>query len=178
MQKMLGNIWVLAQNNPIVISTNGYVKTTNGECVMGRGIAAQVKERFPDFPLRLGSLIQNHGNHVFQVMYPGYNFLTFPVKPINGRNSGNNVVKHMAESFKIGNVVPGWAMKADLAIIKQSIEELVQVTKNWRQEDKIFCPLFGCGAGELSWIKEVEPLVKHLDDRFIFCSFTEKDFLQ
>lgn len=41
----------------------------------------------------------------------------------------------------------------------------------------IAVPLIGCGAGELSFNKDVRHLMEHyLDDRFIACSFKKSDF--
>lgn len=173
MLEVKGNIWQFHKKDPlsaIVITTNGYVGGASGRNTMGRGIAKEAAIRFPEFPLVLGSKITEAGNHVHWITHwlPGYRFLTFPVKPTVGHYDGNNVVAHMRNRFKVGDAVPGWAMKADIGLIIQSLMELRGQTEGFN--NNIYCPKFGCGWGELKW-ENVKPLCAGLDDRFIICDF-------
>lgn len=59
------NLWdVWEQGIPICITTNGFIRH-NGECVMGRGCAAEAKRRFPALPAELGAVLREAGNHVY-----------------------------------------------------------------------------------------------------------------
>ena len=58
------NIWKYHKTDAtsfIVITTNGFVKK-NGECVMGRGIAQQTRDKFPGFAKKLGTAIKDAMN--------------------------------------------------------------------------------------------------------------------
>ncbi len=63
MQEILGSIWIsyLVPGHSICITTNRVVKS-NGEAVMGRGVAQQATELIPGIAKDLGSYIRNHGN--------------------------------------------------------------------------------------------------------------------
>src|SRR5580704_4326946 len=96
MIELTGDLWSYHHLGYVCITTNGYVKS-NGECVMGRGVALQATQRFPRLALRVGNLIQSGGNHVH--ILPDLKLITLPVK------------HH-------------WKEQADLALIKLSINEL------------------------------------------------------
>lgn len=53
-----GNIWeALALSDLLCITTNSTLMS-NGELVMGAGIALQAKQRFPELPRQLGEIIR------------------------------------------------------------------------------------------------------------------------
>lgn len=167
------DIWQLfGDADAICITTNGFV-TRDGRCVMGRGTAWQAKEKFPGIDKLLGKLIRQNGNKVQIVLRTGTtDIVAFPVKPEKGRYPCP-VVTHMQGRFKVGQMVPGWAMKADLAIIERSARELRQLADrmSWK---RVVLPRPGCGAGELSW-EEVKPVLeRHLDQRFIIVRYEWK----
>ena len=101
MIEVVGNLW----EHPAdcrVITTNGTVKN-NGECVMGRGCAAEAKLRYPSVAHYLGGRIQGSGNHVnvlFDKTDDAAGLISFPVKH-------------------------NWFERADMALIERSAEELV-----------------------------------------------------
>jgi len=99
MRTLSGDIWDWYGKSTIVISTNGFVKN-NGECVMGRGVAFQAKNRFPPLPRLLGRHIGLHGNGVF--LFLQYDLITFPVKH-------------------------NWWEKADPILIERSAKQLVSL---------------------------------------------------
>lgn len=165
-----GNLWDLAKGHILCITTNGFVKR-NGDCVMGRGIAAEAVKRFPKVSQVLGHLITTHGNKVLPLgVYGDYLLMSFPVKPSFGKCGETGVVRHMKSKFSPGDTVPGWACLADPAIIQRSIDQLKRMCDPLPAGAKVFLPQPGCGAGELSWT-EVKPLVQHLSDRYVFCTF-------
>jgi hypothetical protein len=137
------NLWFFFYFNSswIVIPTNGFVKK-NGECVMGKGIALQAKEKFPDLPKELGDRIKEFGNRVFT--FWKYHIITFPVKH-------------------------NWWERADLGLIEDSTKELQEIFKYNLSGIKtpVYLPRVGCGNGKLDWTKVKPILEKYLDDRFI-----------
>jgi hypothetical protein len=145
MKEVKGNLWDYPADVR-VITTNGFVKK-NGECVMGRGCAAEAKQRHPRLPKILGDLIQRRGNNVHYLLYALYSF----------------PVKHH------------WFQKADIALIEQSAKQLVTlITEDWDSGDKepiIVLPRPGCGNGQLNW-EDVKPILEPiLDDRFHVITF-------
>ena len=170
MKESIGNIFY-TDCDAVCITTNGFVKS-NDENVMGRGCALEAKKLIPDLPLILGEKITNEGNQVHILLEQNdVHLISFPVKPITVMCNGSNVVEHMNNKFKVGSIVPGWAAKADIEIIRQSALELVQLANemNWKT---ILLPRPGCGAGELSWNNLVKPVLEEiLDDRFICMTF-------
>ena len=130
-----GDLWTFQPPNGDkhlrVITTNGFVKT-NGELVMGRGVAQQAKRKYPHLPKIFGELVNRHGNHVH--ILDEYQLASFPVKPNT------------------------WWENADINLIKQSALELRELTINSRW-DYVIMPLVGCGNGKLDW-KDVRPVLE------------------
>lgn len=152
MLEAFGDIWELADEgcDALVITTNGYVKKSDGLAVMGRGIANQAAKRFPKLPAELGWCLRQYGNHcfVFSGHSPHYDIVTFPVKPTFGPKGE-----------------PGWMVKAELPLIAQSAKELVGIAKRYDWID-ILVPRPGCGYGMLHWGNVKPVLSRILDDRF------------
>jgi len=165
-----GNAWNYdGVADAICITTNGYV-TKDGRAVMGRGIAKEAKERLPGIDLELGRLLKEEGNvpHILGMLPGGSLIVSFPVKPESVLYDGGNVVEHIKRRWKLkkGQVVPGWAAKADLFLIFKSAILLREMADrhSWKQ---VILPRPGCRAGELDW-ELVKPVIKDvLDDRFL-----------
>ncbi len=141
MKEITGNIWDYSSSGHIVITTNGALNT-KGECVMGRGTALQAKNRYPGLALRIGKLIESHGNHVYLLQMDtqeGEMLVTFPVK------------HH-------------WSEVADLKLIARSVQELKVLSQ--RVSGNFFLPRPGCGNGGLHWDRVKPLLVGSLNDRF------------
>jgi hypothetical protein len=143
-QEITGDIWGYLGRAVIAITTNGLV-TKSGAAVFGRGCARQAQERFPDMPLRLGKLLQEHGNHVL--------------------NLGNGLVSFPVEESP-------WAMP-DLHLIRRSAGELRDLadSEGW---EMIVVPRPGCGGGGLDW-REVRPLLADFFDFRFFVITTEQE---
>lgn len=172
MKLEFGNI-MYKKADAICITTNGFVKR-NGEAVMGRGIAKQIADLFPQIPIQLGSCINNFGNKVSLLgNFVTINLISFPVKPKTVIFDGSNVVSYAANNYKIGDTVPGFHAKADLKLIEQSALQLVAMCNHtpWK---RIILPYPGCGAGELNW-SDVKPILDSiLDDRFVAVTYKEE----
>ncbi|HIJ89052.1 MAG TPA: ADP-ribose-binding protein [Desulfuromonadales bacterium] len=135
-----GDIWAYAPPAVTAITTNGSL-TSDGRAIFGRGVARQAALRRPELAYKLGSLIKEKGNHVFDL---GAGVVSFPVE----------------ES--------PWSLP-DVRIIARSAQELRQLAdlSGW---EKIIVPRPGCGGGGLAW-EDVRPLlVTWFDDRFVIIS--------
>ena len=144
MKEITGNLWDYygKPNHVCIVTTNGTVKN-NGECVMGRGCAAEAKEKVPGIASCLGAAIRKNGN-----VFHGY--LGAFVGDYNGQKLAFFPVKH------------NWWEKADLVLIKQSTNSL----KTWAEalpEFTFILPRPGCGNGQRTW-SEVKPLLEGLPD--------------
>lgn len=143
MKEDTGNLWDF-EADATVITTNGFVKN-NGEAVMGRGCAREAAQRWPDFPIQLGHVIEQEGNHCHLFAYDGRTIITMPVK------------HH-------------WREKADMDLILRSAQELVDLAdEHWLRE--VILPRPGCGNGQLDWTDVSMELEAVLDDRFTVVTF-------
>jgi hypothetical protein len=148
MREAKGDAWELAKLQidkrlrVLCLTTNGFVKQ-DGRAVMGRGIAAEAKKRFPQLPTLLGAFIRAHGNTLHMLGYWGGEYLlcSFPVK------------HH-------------WRENADLELIRQSAEALAGMAHNELALCEIYLPRPGCGNGKLRW-KDVKPVIEFLPDNVI-----------
>jgi hypothetical protein len=144
-KEITGNLWdFYDQGHWVVITTNGMVKK-DGTAVMGRGVARDAAQRFPELPAHLGAAIKQWGNKVSIFMKPP-RIISFPVK------------HH-------------WRDQADPELILESAQYLSQALSR-HVEPSIFKPPVymvrpGCGNGGLEWSMIRPMLVPILDDRFI-----------
>ena len=140
MNESSGDIWQYLGKGVIAVTTSASL-TRKGKAVMLRGVASQAAARFPDFPLILGRLLQERGNHVHPL---GEGVVSFPVEESAWENP-------------------------DLRLISRSAGELRELAdrEGW---DLVVVPRPGCGGGGLNW-REVRPLLEeHFDHRFIVIS--------
>lgn len=100
MIEQIGDLWEAHKDgNWVAVTTNGDLRK-DGENVMGKGIALQAKQRFPDLPKRIGAGIAANGNHV--QVFEDIKVISFPTKY-------------------------SWRYHSSLLLIKQSAEELSQL---------------------------------------------------
>ena len=149
MKEIVGDIWDYhKQGLWIVITTNGTVKT-NGEAVMGRGVALQAKQKFRNIADWVGWSLRARGNHC--AIY------TIQLR-VDDRLVASGVI-----TFPVKH---DWQGRADIQLIEQSCQELVKLVEQENPE-KIYMVRPGCGNGGLDW-KDVKPILeKYLDDRFV-----------
>lgn len=137
MHEIVGDLWSEHDDGAVVaITTNGMVNKV-GRAVMPRGCARQAQERFPGLLATLGSLLRQHGNHVFDL---GHQIVSFPVEE---------------DPYQV----------ADMHLVERSCRELVELAdyKGWQ---KVVVPRPGCGGGGLQWPDVKSILVRHFDARF------------
>lgn len=137
MFETVGDIWEYTATGVIVITTNGSL-TRDGRATFGRGVAKQAALRYSWLAEKLGRLLAEQGNRVFDV---GCGVVTFPVEET------------------------AWS-QPDLRIIARSARELRLLADRLGWE-RIVVPRPGCGGGGLFW-KDVQPLLEpYFDHRFI-----------
>lgn len=160
-----GDVWSYSCD-AICVTTNGFVKN-NGEAVMGRGIAQQAAQRYPELPRLLGRAIRRYGNlPALLIPYPPA-IISFPVKPAEAvvATDKSNIIPRLRGQFMPGHRAPGWACMASLDLIVESAKELVHMADTFRFKN-VALPHPGCGNGGLKW-EDVQPaLAEILDDRF------------
>ena len=142
---------------------------------MGKGCAATAKQKWPNISKELAKNLITIGNIPTPILTSSelpYDVLSFPVKPrtVVCNENKTNVVSHMRKQFKPGAVVPGWASVADLNIIKNSAEHLVNLAED-KKYKRIVIPRPGCGAGELNWELVKNVISPILDNRFYIITF-------
>lgn len=130
------------------IPTNGTIKQSDGEAVMGAGVARQFANRYPDLPRVLAAKLQQ-GNVIHYLgSYSGTAFLSFPTK--------HNWYDRKADLFLIKEAGIGLLNTVNLKVMPAMPNPLIVL------------PRVGCGCGRLSWEQEVRPfLAAILDDRFL-----------
>jgi hypothetical protein len=156
LKEVYGNIWHIP-SDAICITTNGFVKS-NGEAVMGAGIAKEATFMFPNVAKELGKSITKHGNHVgiFWSLLEEYD-----------GESGDVVFKDVI-SFPVKH---NWWEVADMELIRRSARELMKYADEVAYWQNVLLPRPGCGNGKLNWLdvkREIEPI---LDDRISVVTF-------
>lgn len=137
MFEIKGDIWEHHQYSIIVITTNGSV-TKQGKAIFGNGVAKQAAEKYPTLAEKLGKLLQEKGNHVFE---PMEGIVTFPVEETPWSLPDSRLISRSAKELRILADYSGWS--------------------------KIIVPRPGCGGGGLAW-GEVKPLLEPwFDERFM-----------
>lgn len=137
MQEQSCDIWSYLGLGVIVITTNGSL-TQDGRAIMGRGVARQAAERFPELRSQLGRLLQVRGNHVHEIML---GLVSYPVEETPYSLPELRLIRRSAEELRLLTDQCGWS--------------LVVVARP------------GCGGGGMRW-EEVKPVLEEFfDDRFI-----------
>lgn len=136
MREIVGNIWDFHDRAIIAITTNGQVDRS-GRAILGRGCARQALVYFPELPEHLGRLLQESGNHVFDL---GRGLVNFPVEETP------------------------WSVP-DLRLIRRSAAELKALAdqQGW---SRVIVPRPGCGGGGLAWSEVRAVVEEYFDDRF------------
>lgn len=133
MIEVQGNIWDHWNPNRdwIVITTNGDIRH-DGLAVMGRGIAFEAAQKFPNLQRELASKLRTAGNSVH--VFINYGLITFPTK------------NH-------------WQENSDLRLIENSCKTLANIFNSLHIQGSVLMPRLGCGNGKLKW-GQVRPIVE------------------
>lgn len=134
MKKIIGNIWSFKQENSyLVVPTNlGYTRYKLN--VMGRGIAFEAQQKFPELSRIYGEFCyQRHKENKEESLFilGDYGLILFPTK------------KLLPETPQLS-----WKQNSDIVTIENSCKELLE----WDniKDVNIYMPLVGCGNGKLS----------------------------
>lgn len=129
------------RGDAVCVTTNGIVKT-NGEAVMGAGMAKEANIRY-NLARELGIKLHSGGNHCYIIGRSDKAIVSFPTK------------YH-------------WRDASDIELIKQSCCEIKSLAdeNNW---DRVLLPMVGCGCGRLDTNIVRKTMEKFLDDRFVLC---------
>jgi O-acetyl-ADP-ribose deacetylase (regulator of RNase III) len=141
MKEIVGDIWKLSKGNVIGITTNGIVKSNN-LLTMGKGIAKEASNRFPNLAKDLGDMVKLFGNKPYLIYCNNdYKVLSFPTK------------NH-------------WIHKSDIDLIESSAIHSIRVASHFNLIE-IYLPRPGCGLGGLDWDDVKKVIGPILDNRFI-----------
>lgn len=157
------DIWDYAETSVIGIPTNGFV-TGRGKGVMGRGLALQAKQRFPEIEQRLGDLIWSEGNIVGYILDGPVKLLSLPVKPkflkITHEDDYSKILERVQSKYPIGSNVPGFHCKACPILIEKTLYDL-KVFVELNKIPSVHIPLLGCGNGEMN-PKDLATILSHV----------------
>lgn len=164
MKIVMGNIWQFANSSVIGIPTNGYL-TRNGTGVLGRGLALQAKQRYPDIAYQFGYHLMRHGHCVGWMLRMPIKLLSIPVKPCNVKietiEDQNKILPSVAFQYPVGSTVPGFHAKAQPEIIERSLIELIAFMGK-ENIPSVHIPLLGCGNGGLDAEKDLFPIFERV----------------
>ncbi len=137
-----GDIWSIKKDTDLIlVTTNGTVKK-NGELVMGRGFAQEVKNQIPWVPKEAGRIIK------FSPLEYGCVVLNqFPGFPRIG----------------LFQVKYNWWEKADLTLIDYSCKSLIAFLDSHPRFERVDLIYPGIGNGKLSK-DQVAPIIDQLPD--------------
>jgi hypothetical protein len=172
MIEVQGDLWEYGPVDVRCITTNGDVagdgEKVKRHAVMGRGVARQATQRFPDVAYRLAWLLQKFGNRPMKIMQIG------PMG-CDGLHKDETPGRCQRDEHRIK---PGvwlvsfpvkhhWRDQADLDLILSSALKLRDMADKFGWQ-RVLIPRPGCGNGGRDWLTEVAPLLHPvLDDRFL-----------
>jgi hypothetical protein len=141
---------------------------------MGCGFAKQMADLIPGLDKELGQKVTMWGNNVQGMLSYGWSIFTLPVKPGIAVYNGTNCVQHMRHRFKVGDYIPGWACKADIELLRESLKQLkTRILEDRARNNngvinstEIYMPRPGCGAGELKW-SDVKSVLEDAFDQWM-----------
>ena len=146
MREIEANIWDLYPTHWVVIPTNiGY--KSNGENVMGAGLAKDVKDRWPELPKWYGEWCMSMKEDTPALAEDLHRLIFFPTKTLDPKRP-----------------YLSWKQDSSIELITRSAEQLSAM----KIDSDIAVPMVGCGHGGLS-PDLVVPVLKAIlsDDRFV-----------
>ena len=150
LNEIKGDIWERWEyGHWIVIPTSGSVKR-NGEAVMGRGLALQAKQNFPDLAMRLGKYLLDYGNNI--CFFENLRLISFPVKRFYFDEATLELIERSCKQTK--------------EFLNENYAFGNEIKITW----PIYLPKVGCGNGGLKW-EDVKPILeKYFDEeKFVVC---------
>ena len=142
MKEITGDIWSYLGKAWIVIPTNTQTKK-DGTAVMGKGLALQAAQRFPDLPHRYGRYLSMASE---ALVLENEKLILLPTKD-------------------------NWRSPSTLELIKKGVEIINRWAKHPRVS--IITPRLGCGNCQRDWETEVKPLMINLPDNVFVITMGE-----
>ena len=150
MRILRGSLWDVELDNCLRVIPVNLGWKTNGENVMGRGVAKQAAEKYPILPSWYGWRCEAMADTKLTRLYRYQNLLLFPVKPL----------------FKTSPQL-SWQRRADLTLVEESTKQLANFFVG-TGTNHVALPLVGCGNGGLPPLKVLPILQRYLKgDRFL-----------
>ena len=147
MKVLRGSLWDPRLNNCVKVVPTNLGWKSNGENVMGRGVAKQATEKYQMLSSWYGWRCKAMADSELTRLYRYHDLVLFPVKPLD------RLMPHMS-----------WRQPASLELVEKSTIQLA----SFMGMDKVALPLVGCGNGRLDSRDVLPILQKHLkDDRFL-----------
>ena len=135
-----GDMWSVYGNTSLFLITTNPIITKSDKLVMGRGIAKQMKEKFPGSDTEYASLVKTD---------PSSNVMSMIYGPVfGGQMVGFFMVKYH------------WAEPARISIIMRSTAQLIEIASIYDRVDLNFP---GIGNGKLDR-EAVLSIIQHLPD--------------
>ena len=147
MKVLRGSLWDPRLNNCVKVVPTNLGWKSNGENVMGRGVAKQATEKYQMLSSWYGWRCKAMADNELTRLYRYRDLVLFPVKSLD------RLMPHMS-----------WRQPASLELVEKSTIQLA----SFMGVDKVALPLVGCGNGGLDPCDVLPILQEHLrDDRFL-----------
>lgn len=146
MKQRQGDMWSAFDSAELFLVTTNSFTRNDGALVMGRGIALETKERFPEFPYRAGEWLKVSGLRM------GKYGLLLPYADTD----------HPLHKLGCFQVKYHFKEAAELDLIQYSVELLNQLVEEDSLQD-VHLNFPGIGAGQLRY-DDVLPVVSRLSD--------------
>ncbi|KKN51576.1 hypothetical protein LCGC14_0621180 [marine sediment metagenome] len=147
----------------IVIPTNR-IRRSNGEAVMGAGVAKEAAKRWPWLPAKYGKELERTEVAFLYGLGAVIGF---------GRDDGKYIITFVTKKH--------WNRPSDPELIRDGARQLADLANQlfpdrvfhlkWDPLPRICLPRLGCGLGKLDWEQTVKPILKeYLNDDFVVVS--------
>ena len=132
---------------------------TNGSELLTSQTGEQAMAKWGTIRQRHKENIQALGN---RPAFLHWRMVSFPTRPVLARRQDGNVLPSYEQGYEEGAFVPGWALRARLDVIAESLQALIQMhdAYGWGQ---VYLPRPGCGRGGLQ-LRDILPLLKKTPD--------------
>lgn len=148
-----GDLWDYYERGYWVVVPTNIGWKSNGENVMGRGMALQAATRFPELPMWYGRLCKMFREDVGICLHPE-RLLLFPTKPL------------------ADDPAMSWKQESSLKLIQKNLIDLRDIC-NMEGIKKVAMGYPGCGNGRLCEA-QVRPLLnRYLNPRFTVVTYKQ-----
>lgn len=163
MKYAIGDIWEYYDKGYYIVVPTNIGWNRLGENIMGRGVAHQAAQKFPELPQRYGKICKEWEENTTVVLFQDMRLILFPVKRLNSK------FPYLS-----------WKNSASITLVEKSLIELLKVVHSEILETnnpliKIALPLVGCGNGKLDKAPVIAVLETYLPDLFTLVELEDHD---